>query len=395
MLRIYFLLFLFIAFSNQTYAEKFIDLGPSLKLSYKTGNIDINTLNGFASGISLFDKFNNDELIGNAKTLKIESQKNKDGQVIINLFSLNEILAFDDEFEIAIKKISIRDFNSAILEDEFTEDITNFDLLKHKDFSFNIEGINFKNNEFDLGIKKISLPKIKYGKLSSGEDFAQESSFEIKEISFTANPSNIDLLPLNVILASIGQQSLTIDLNTYSEVFDKGLMLKIISKLGLNIIGGAALNFELDYSVPIESFSYFSNNQSLFGELQNQNFENLDSFNNEILMELGKIQLNKVILQIEDLGVRKPLIIMAASNMGMSEEDVIYMSNEMIQSVLVPFIPVNAEKFANSISKFIDQGGKLTFSINPQNPLPIISSMGLLVMPDLAIESLGVKLLAE
>ena len=194
--------------------------------------------------------------------------------MIINLFSLNEIFAFDDEFEIAIKKISIRDFNSAILEDEFTEDITNFDLLKHKDFSFNIEGINFKNNEFDLGIKKISLPKIKYGKLSSGEDFAQESSFEIKEISFTANPSNIDLLPLNVILASIGQQSLTLDLNTYSEVFDKGLMLKIISKLGLNIIGGAALNLELDYSVPMETFSYFSNNQSVIGQLQNQNFEN-------------------------------------------------------------------------------------------------------------------------
>ena len=112
-------------------------------------------------------------------------------------------------------------------------------------------------------------------------------------------------------------------------------------------------------------------------------------------MELGKIQLNKVIFQIEDLGVRKPLIIMAASNMGMSEEDVINMSNEMIQSVLFPFIPVNAEKFSDSISKFVEQGGKLTFSINPQNPLPIISSMGLLVMPDLAIESLGIKLLAE
>ena len=397
MLRKFFLVLIFFVFSNQTYAEKFIDLGPSLKLSYKTGNIDTNTFNGFASDISFFDKFNNDELIGNAKTLKIESQKNKDGQVIINLFSLSEIFAYDDEFgfEIVIDKISIRDFNSAILKDDFAEDVANYDLLKHKNFSFNISGVNFKNNEFDLGIKKISLPKIKYGKLSSGEEFAQETSFEIKEISFTANPSNIDLLPLNVILASIGQQSLTVDLNTYSEVFDKGLMLKIISKLGLNIIGGAALNLELDYSVPIETFSYFSNNQSLIDELQTQNFENLDNFNNEILMELGKIQLNKVIFQIEDLGVRKPLIIMAASNMGMSEEDVINMSNEMIQSVLFPFIPVNAEKFAGSISKFVEQGGKLTFSINPQNPLPIISSMGLLVMPDLAIESLGIKLLAE
>ncbi len=397
MLRKFFLVLIFIVFSTQTYAEKFIDIGPSLKLSYKTGNIDTNTFNGFASDISFFDKFNNNELIGNAKTLKIESQKNKDGQVIINLFSLSEIFAFDDElgFEIVIDKISIRDFNSAILKDDFAEDVTNYDLLKHKNFSFNISGVNFKNNEFDLGIKKISLPKIKYGKLSSGEEFAQETSFEIKEISFTANPSNIDLLPLNVILASIGQQSLTLDLNTYSEVFDKGLMLKIISKLGLNIIGGAALNLEFDYSVPMETFSYFSNNQSLIDELQSQNFENLDNFNNEILMELGKIQLKKVILQIEDLGVRKPLIIMAASNMGMSEEDVINMSNEMIQSVLFPFIPVNAEKFSDSISKFVGQGGKLTFSINPQNPLPIISSMGLLVMPDLAIESLGIKLLAE
>ena len=395
MLRKFILVLIFFVFSHPTYADRFIDLGPSLKLSYKTGNINTNTFNGFASDISFFDKFNNDELIGNAKTLKIESKKNKDGQVIINLFSLNEISAFDDEFEIEIDKISIRDFNSDILKDEFTEDITNYDLLKHKNFSFNIEGVNFKNNEFDLGIKKISLPKIKYGKLSSGEDFAQESSFEIKEISFTANPSNIDLLPLNVILASIGQQSLTIDLNTYSEVFDKGLMLKIISKLGLNIIGGAALNLELDYSVPMETFSYFSNNQSLIDELQTQNFESLDNFNNQLLMELGKIQINKVIFQIEDLGVRKPLIIMAASNMGMSEEDVINMSNEMIQSVLFPFIPVNAEKFADSISQFVEQGGKLTFSINPQNPLPIISSMGLLVMPDLAIESLGIKLLKE
>ena len=396
MLRKFFLVLIFFVFSNQVYAEKFIDLGPSLKLSYKTGNIDTNTFNGFAADISFFDKFNNDELIGNAKTLKIESQKNKEGQVIINLFSLSEIFAYDDElgFEIVIDKISIRDFNSAILKDDF-EDVANYDLLKHKNFSFNISGVNFNNNEFDLGIKKISLPKIKYGKLSSGEEFAQETSFEIKEISFTANPSNIDLLPLNVILASIGQKSLTLDLNTYSEVFDKGLMLKIISKLRLNIIGGAALNLELDYSVPIETFSYFSNNQSLIDELQTQNFENLDNFNNEILMELGKIQINKVIFQIEDLGVRKPLIIMAASNMGMSEEDVINMSNEMIQSVLFPFIPVNAEKFSDSISNFIEQGGKLTFSINPQNPLPIISSMGLLVMPDLAIESLGIKLLAE
>ena len=54
MFRKFFLVLIFFVFSNQTYAEKFIDLGPSLKLSYKTGNIDTNTFNGFASDISFF-----------------------------------------------------------------------------------------------------------------------------------------------------------------------------------------------------------------------------------------------------------------------------------------------------------------------------------------------------
>jgi hypothetical protein len=86
---------------------------------------------------------------------------------------------------------------------------------------------------------------------------------------------------------------------------------------------------------------------------------------------------------------------MYASNMGMSEEDVINMSNGIIQSVLSPFIPVNVEKFSKSISKFIEKGGKLTLSIEPQNPLPIISTIGLFIVPDLAIESLGISLEAN
>ena len=120
MFRLLFSLLICIIFSNLSYADKLIDFGPSLKISYKTGNIDTNSYSGFVSDISFYDKFNNDELIGTAKTIKIESQKNKEGQVIINLFSISDIFAYDDElgFEIAIDKISITDFNSIIFDDE-------------------------------------------------------------------------------------------------------------------------------------------------------------------------------------------------------------------------------------------------------------------------------------
>ena len=70
-----------------------------------------------------------------------------------------------------------------------------------------------------LGIKKISFPKIKYSKLSSGEDFAQETSFEIEKASFTPSPSNLEMLPLNVVLASIGQKSLIVDLKHKLKIF--------------------------------------------------------------------------------------------------------------------------------------------------------------------------------
>ena len=89
-----------------SYADKLIDLGPSLKISYKTGKIDTNSYNGFASDISFYDKFNNDELIGTAKTLKIESQKNKEGQVIINLFSISDIFALSVKEKILWNQLS-------------------------------------------------------------------------------------------------------------------------------------------------------------------------------------------------------------------------------------------------------------------------------------------------
>ena len=37
-------------------------------------------------------------------------------------------------------------------------------------------------------------------------------------------------------------------------------------------------------------------------------------------------------------------------------------------------------------------GGKLKLTISPPNPVPIMAAGGLLMMPDLAIESLGVSL---
>ena len=102
--------------------------------------------------------------------------------------------------------------------------------------------------------------------------------------------------------------------------------------------------------------------------------------------------MSKINIQIEDLGVRKPLIIMYASSLGISEEEALGFIKMTIQGLFSNFIPANADKFSETISQFLIEGGVIELIVSPQNPLPLISAAGLFVMPDLAIESLGVKL---
>ena len=381
-----------ILLSNISYSDQFIDFGNDVKLTYKNGNLNKDTYNGFASNVFLFER---EKLFGTIKTLKIDSQKTQNGKSNINLISLKGINLFDDDvgFNITIEKFEVSDFDPEIFQYDYSNGkVPNYKFEEHKNFSLNLTGIKIASNDFDLKISSINFPKIKYGVLSSGQEFAKNSTFEINGFSFIPNPENIEMLPLNVILASIGQQSLKMDLLGKSIVDDKGLFLDMISNFDFNIIGAASLKTSLNYLVPIDTYNYFYNNSSLIEEMQSQNFENLDNFNNEILMELGKIQLSKISIKIEDLGARKPLLIMYASSAGISEEEALGLINMTIQGLFSQFIPANADKFSENISQFLIEGGEIELTVSPPNPLPLISAAGLFVMPDLAIESLGVKL---
>ena len=381
-----------ILLSNISYSDQFIDFGNDVKLTYKNGNLNKDTYNGFASNVSLFER---EKLFGTIKTLKIDSQKTQNGKSNINLISLKGINLFDDDvgFNITIEKFEVSDFDPEIFQYDYSNGkVPNYKFEEHKNFSLNLIGIKIASNDFDLKISSINFPKIKYGVLSSGQEFAKNSTFEMNGFSFIPNPENIEMLPLNVILASIGQQSLKMDLLGKAIVDDKGLFLDMISNFDFNIIGAASLKTSLNYLVPIDTYNYFYNNSSLIEEMQSQNFENLDNFNNEILMELGKIQLSKISIKIEDLGAKKPLLIMYASSAGISEEEALGLINMTIQGLFSQFIPANADKFSENISQFLIEGGEIELTVSPPNPLPLISAAGLFVMPDLAIESLGVKL---
>ena len=281
LLRMCFLFFCIVLLSNISYSDQSIDFGSHVKLTYKNGNLNKDTYNGFASNVSLFEK---EKLFGTIKTLKIDSQKTQNGKTKINFMSLKGITLFDDDegFKITIEKFEVSDLGPEIFQYDFSSgDVPNdfYKFEEHKNFSLNLTGIKIESNDFDLKITSINFPKIKYGVLSSGQDFAKKSNFEMNGFSFIPNPENIEMLPLNLILASIGQQSLKLDLLADTTVDDKGLLLDMISKFEFNIHGAASLKTSFNYLVPIEAYNNFYNNSSLLEEMQSQNFDSLNSSN--------------------------------------------------------------------------------------------------------------------
>ena len=388
-----FTLFFLLILSQPTFSSQILDLGNDLTLSYENGNLNKKTFNGFATDLSFFE---NGKLFGTIKTAKIDSQITDNDSVAINLVSFKGLTFFDEESDIKIniEDFKITDFNSEIFEYVYrNRELSNYQIENYEDFSFSLSGLSLESDDFNVKIDSIILPKIKYQSLSSGLSFAKKTTFQINGFNFTPDPGNMEMLPISMILAAIGQQSLNLDLFANGTVDDMGLTLQVKSKFDIELAGAASIKSAFNYLVPLETYEFFYSNQSLFAQdIQSQNFEKLNDFNNEIFLELGKVQLSNVNFRIQDMGILNPLLLMYASSTGVSEKEALSLIDISAQGFLSQFIPSNAEKFSESLSQFLVNGGFLELEISPPNPLPLMSIAGLLVMPDLAIEALGISL---
>ena len=310
-----FTLFLLIILSQPSFSSQILDLGNNLTLSYENGNLNKKTFNGFATDLSFFE---NEKLFSTIKRAKIDSQIMDNDSIKINLLSLKGLTIFDEELgiQINIENVKITDFGSELFENSTLDSgLSDYQIENHKNFSFNLSGISLESNDFDFKIASIIFPKIQYQSLSSGLSFAKKTTFEMNDFSFTPDPGNIEMLPIAMILAAIGKQSFNLDLFAEGKVDDMGLSLQTNSNFNIQLAGAASIETNLNYLVPLETFNYFYNNKSSFVEdLQSQNIENFNDFNNEIFIELGKIQLSNVNFRIQDMGILNPLVLMYASS---------------------------------------------------------------------------------
>ena len=106
----------------------------------------------------------------------------------------------------------------------------------------------------------------------------------------------------------------------------------------------------------------------------------------------GAVSLEAAELVIDDAGALDILFAIGAEEQGISEDEARMMSRMMIAGGLQQTFPENVSRMVPPIEAMIQSGGRLAITAQPDMPLPLSSAIGFVMLPDLAIDQLGITI---
>ena len=104
----------------------------------------------------------------------------------------------------------------------------------------------------------------------------------------------------------------------------------------------------------------------------------------------GAVSLDAAEIVIDDRGLLDILFEIAAEEEGVSDGDMRTMARMVLASTLQGTFPENAANLLPPIEALISQGGGLQVLAQPGMPVPLSSSLGFMMLPDMAIQQLGI-----
>ena len=104
----------------------------------------------------------------------------------------------------------------------------------------------------------------------------------------------------------------------------------------------------------------------------------------------GAVSLDAAEIVIDDRGLLDILFEIAAEEEGVSDGDMRTMARMVLASALQGTFPENAANLLPPIEALISQGGELQVLAQPGMPVPLSSSLGFMMLPDMSIQQLGI-----
>ena len=344
-------------------------------LSFSEGSVDMGTGSGELSDVTVLE---DGEIVLRADYVFIDAS----GTVVGPDWFIHELVAENAEMpgeQVFVGKIELRDIAAGMLADDAPP--ANVEDVVTSDTKVLFENVGFSSPEALVSIDSIATLPFDFDRMANGDLVMTSSGFEVNGVTVMGQDSSAELAPLFDALAERGITDLGMDLRVESLAEVGGDDLRIYYGLETGIGELTALSFGMVFQISQDAY------QNLVPLLADP-----DDNGAALLGLSGAVSLEAAELVIDDAGALDILFAMGAEEQGISEDDARMMSRMMIAGGLQQTFPENVSRLVPPIEAMIRSGGRLAITAQPDMPLPLSSAIGFVMLPDLAIDQLGITI---
>ena len=343
-------------------------------LSFSDGSIDMVTGSGELFDVSVVEY---GEEVARAEYVRIDATGNL-GQAD---WFVNELVA--DNLEaveegIFIGRAELRDIAMGML--AMDDEMVDYEQYLTPGTSVLLENIGMADEEALFSVDRVASLPFGFDLLNDGQQIVTNAGIEVD--GFTMMPLDGSAAGSDPMFQKLAERGIT----------DVGMDLKIAS--GVRLAGDSMTMFygieaamrdlmEIRFNVAL------SMAQVSYSQLVPMLSSPED--NGAALLGLsGAVSLDAAEIVIDDRGLLDILFEIAAKEEGVSDGDMRTMARMVLASALQGTFPENAANLLPPIEALVSQGGELQVLAQPGMPVPLSSSLGFMMLPDMAIQQLGI-----
>ena len=343
-------------------------------LSFSDGSIDMVTGSGELFDVSVVEY---GEEVARAEYVRIDATGNL-GQAD---WFVNELVA--DNLEaveegIFIGRAELRDIAMGML--AMDDEMVDYEQYLTPGTSVLLENIGMADEEALFSVDRVASLPFGFDLLNDGQQIVTNAGIEVD--GFTMMPLDGSAAGSDPMFQKLAERGIT----------DVGMDLKIAS--GVRLAGDSMTMFygieaamrdltEIRFNVAL------SMAQVSYSQLVPMLSSPED--NGAALLGLsGAVSLDAAEIVIDDRGLLDILFEIAAEEEGVSDGDMRTMARMVLASALQGTFPENAANLLPPIEALVSKGGELQVLAQPGMPVPLSSSLGFMMLPDMAIQQLGI-----
>ena len=353
-------------------ANTSLQLEDGLVLSFADGTIDIRTGSGELEGVVITED-DIDLLTADYLMIDASGEMGSEDWFIHDLVMENAVVIDAGLF---IGLTEIRDLAAGSLDDTSLSDPEG---LVSEDSFVRLQNLSLEAEEALISVDEIASLPVRLGESAPGQLVVVDGGVAVTGMTVMPLEQAYGQSPIIDKLTDRGMNSVGMDL-VFRTVISPGDQFRIGYSLQALLRDLGAFDLAVEFSV----------NGPVYDELMSM----LASPEENAVAMLGlsgAIALDGAYVVIEDSGLFDILFSIAADEQGMSEAEMRSMARMTVAAGIATTFPENVSGLLPPLEAMLKNGGTLSIEATPSMPVPLSSAIGFAMMPDLAIDQLGVS----